>query len=115
MNPYLVADKTPTDLLETLKKFVSDNGGRERLAHRLECEMLINFNYRPKNYNFTHQAKWTDEETELLKASYKKLSVAQLANLMNRTIRGIQNKAFHLRASGELSYKIKAGGYRHAA
>ncbi len=54
--------------------------------------------------------KWSEEETKFILENYKKFKCAELAKIMQRTERAIQNKAWELKITDRQPAKMMTSG-----
>ncbi len=105
ISPYvfagLRADMHP--LYKTLQLFINENGGRLKLAHTLENEMLHTFR-ASTSYKRDGGVKWTEYEKLYIKSN-RHMSAKDIALDINRTTQSVYQAVYRMILNGELTSK----------
>lgn len=106
MNPQIfIGLGTPkSQLYFDIQAMIAKNGGRLRLADRLEAEL----NYAP--CGLLHSGckspySWTNYEINYIKFNYENMSCKEIANELGRPFKEILYKIYDLQKNAELPYK----------
>lgn len=97
--------KPPTSqLFFDLQAFIAENGGRLRLAEKLEAEWL---RILPRKFPGMRAdvSEFTQSETNFIINNYKELSAISLSEILDRPVTSVRWKIWTMTESGELDLK----------
>jgi len=80
-----------------IEAFIRENGGREKLAHDIECEWCKSF-YSSNNY-------YTNAETLYLLANYNTKTADYIARRLGRSYLSVKKKISSLREKSMIDYR----------
>lgn len=97
--------KPPTSkLFFDLQAMIAKNGGRRRLAEKLEAE-IVKEPFKKPNYTAIRGNRWTDGEIEFILSTYHLLTSFEISTKINRREHAIEAKLCRLRRDGLLTFR----------
>lgn len=88
-----------------LQAMIAKEGGRLRLAEKIEAEQSHIFNRNRKRGNNLDVVLYTQQEINFIKANYDILTCNEIALELGRKYNGIKDKIWQLQRNGELHSK----------
>ena len=100
--PGLSEPKTP--LFFDIQAMVAENGGRLRLAEKLEAEWLKTYTYKPPKKE-RKVFQYVKSENDFLIENFDNLLFSEMADKLGRSIFSVRARIFVLRRKGLVGYK----------
>lgn len=94
-----LTSKPNSDLMLALMAFINENGGRQRLADKLEMEWL-----RPEIGRYH---RWTNESINFVINSFERLSVKRMAQILNLSVGVVESKIRDLKKDDRISTTVR--------
>lgn len=98
--------KPPTSqLFFDLQAFIAENGGRLRLAEKLEADSMKSA--RANKYTVrADNSSWTQAETNFIINNYKELSALSISEILDKPLTAVRWHIWTLTESGQLNLKL---------
>lgn len=100
--PGLSQPKTP--LFFDIQAMIAENGGRLRLAEKLEAEWLKTYTYKPPKKE-RKVFQYIKSENDFLIENYQKSECREMAVKLGRSVFSVRARIFVMRTKGIIGYK----------